>query len=173
MWQQHFNKGDTVEVLTRNDENPLSRISRGSCKLAKMPDGNRFKSTTYCYYAATVLKSPSKKENTVYVEYHTVLVSDGRDGSSRQVREHVDGSRVRPLPPPDIDMRFGLGEDVDAFCGNGWKVGSVSGVLMNSKYLVVFGDGEEQAEFEGCDLRIHRDWKDGFWTPPLGEMVTL
>lgn len=153
MWQQHFNKGDTVEVLTKsNDE------------------------ATYCYHAATILRSPAKKrkkKNTLYVEYQTIKVPD-EDGSSRPLREHVDASRVRPPPQTaaETGRGFGLCENVDAFDGNRWKVGSVVGILMNSKYLVVFGDKEEQVEFEGCDLRIHRDWNDGFWTPPLEEMVS-
>lgn len=152
---QHFTKGDTVEVLTKTN------------------DG-----ATYCYRTATLLRSPAKKKkkknkNTLYVQYHTIKVPEDADGSSGLLRQHVDGSRVRPAPPPEGGRSFGLCENVDAFDGNGWRVGSVVGILMNSKYLVVFGDEEEQFEFGGSNLRVHRDWNDGFWTPPLEESVSI
>ncbi|TXG65460.1 hypothetical protein EZV62_006735 [Acer yangbiense] len=43
------------------------------------------------------------------------------------------------------------------------KVGVISKVLSNSRYIVYFRESYEEVEFEHSDLRIHQDWIDGKW----------
>ncbi|KAK9288008.1 hypothetical protein L1049_016453 [Liquidambar formosana] len=136
----HFNKGDEVEVTTE--------------------DGR----TNATWYPATVLRSPAKNKDQIYVEYKT-LTSDSN--GSKPLREHINVTNVRPVPPPELHRFFKVGENVDAFYEKGWRRGTVADILENSRYLVkVDGMGEEIA-IEQCHSRLHREWDDGSWVPPL------
>ncbi|XP_022760730.1 DUF724 domain-containing protein 7 isoform X2 [Durio zibethinus] len=104
------------------------------------------------------------QKNMVFVEYQAVY-----EGPKR-VKGYVDLSHVRPSPSPELSRCFKAGDSVDAYWENGWRKGVVRDILENSKYVVGFhGNGakEEETEIEQCNLRLHREWDDGCWVPPL------
>ncbi|TXG65459.1 hypothetical protein EZV62_006734 [Acer yangbiense] len=43
------------------------------------------------------------------------------------------------------------------------KVGVISKVLSNSRYIVYFRESYEEVEFEHSNSRLHQDWIDGKW----------
>ncbi|XVF62403.1 hypothetical protein PTKIN_Ptkin09bG0004800 [Pterospermum kingtungense] len=136
----------------------LGQLSKGDQVEVKRPNGAN--------YAATVLRLPSTmQKNMVFVEYQAVY-----EGSAR-VKGYVDVSNVRPLPPLELNRCFKIGDSVDAYRENGWREGVVREILENSKYIVGFGEKEEESEVEQCNLRLHREWDDGSWVPPLTELT--
>ncbi|KAL6193602.1 hypothetical protein ACLB2K_034686 [Fragaria x ananassa] len=142
MSQTRFHKGDQVEVTTS--------VHGGS---------------TGPYYPATVLRPVIKDKSHIFVEYQT-QTAPGR--APKPLKEIVLLTNVRPTPPRELHRPFKVGDDVDAFRAKGWYRGTVRDILENSKYLVVV-DGQADQEFE-CDhfdLRVHREWDDGSWVPPL------
>ncbi|KAL3508206.1 hypothetical protein ACH5RR_033588 [Cinchona calisaya] len=156
---QHFEKGDTVEVLKReNDAN----------------DG------VSVWFPATVLRSSSTanqhRKNQIYVEFDTLTTPTPVDRDDNIVnkipplREYVDLADVRPAPPQELHRFFKVGETAEAFKNKGWRKGKVLNILENSKYAVSFsgnGDDDEAEEVEQWGLRVFRDWDDGSWVPPL------
>ncbi|KAK6265234.1 hypothetical protein QUC31_016071 [Theobroma cacao] len=137
------------------------QISKGDRVEVKRPNG--------AYYAATVLRFPSvTRKNTVFVEYE--VINEG----TKHVKEYVDLSNLRPLPPCEPNRCFVPGDSVDAHWENGWRKGVVKDILENSKYVVGFdgnGEKEEESEIEQCNLRLHREWDDGSWVPPFTELT--
>ncbi|XVF38921.1 hypothetical protein REPUB_Repub20aG0144100 [Reevesia pubescens] len=136
------------------------QLSKGDEVEVKRPNGS--------YYTATVLRPPViMHKNMVFVEYQAVY-----EGPKR-VKGYVDLSHVRPLPPRELNRYFKPGDSVDAYWENGWRKGVVKDILENSKYVVGFdGNGEkkeeeQENEIEQCNLRLHREWDDGSWVPPL------
>ncbi|XP_019174196.1 PREDICTED: uncharacterized protein LOC109169756 isoform X2 [Ipomoea nil] len=144
--EAQFNKGDRVEVLMR-DNFPI-------------------------WFPAAVLR-PSVRKNQragqIYVEFET-LCSD--DDPMKRRKEYVHLSAVRPAPPGEPCCYFRVGESADVFYENrGWRRGTVDEILENSMYMVALGDEDavESVKVEQWQLRVHRDWKDGCWVPPLEE----
>lgn len=138
------------------------QLSKGDQVEVKRPNG--------AYYVATVLRPPCAMQKTmVFVEYHAVV-----EGFNC-VKGYVDVSHVRPFPPRELNRYFKVGDVVDAYWENGWRKGVVSEILENSKYVVGFERNglkeEEISEVEQCNLRLHREWDDGSWVPPLTELV--
>lgn len=119
------------------------------------------------WYTATVLRSLSRKSNKIFLEYHNLMAKDGKD--SKPLREFVDAILVRPRPPRELNRRFKLSEEVDAFHNDGWWEGIVTAVLDDSMYSVFFRCSREQIDFHQCALRLHREWVHGDWVPPLEE----
>lgn len=75
---------------------------------------------------------------------------------------------VRPVPPVELNMLFMIGNVVDAFFDNeGWRKGEIKDILENSRYEIVFDEGELVKEFDQWNVRVHRVWDDGCWNPPL------
>ncbi|XP_061991990.1 protein AGENET DOMAIN (AGD)-CONTAINING P1 isoform X1 [Rosa rugosa] len=148
MSETHFNQGDQVEVTTS--------VHGGS---------------TGPYYPATVLRPVIKDKARILVQYQT-LTAHG--GGPKPLREIVEVGNVRPMPPRELHRPFKVGDDVDAFREKGWYRGTVREILENSKYLVVL-DGKADLEFERdhFDLRVHREWDDGSWVPPLPQELEL
>eukprot|EP00268_Persea_americana_P035176 TRINITY_DN3473_c0_g2_i1.p1 TRINITY_DN3473_c0_g2~~TRINITY_DN3473_c0_g2_i1.p1 ORF type:complete len:325 (+),score=51.65 TRINITY_DN3473_c0_g2_i1:150-1124(+) len=112
------------------------------------------------WYAATIIRS-MQKNGRISVEFQTLFSGDDR---SKPLKEIVDLSHVRPLPPPDdFDLAFESGDEVDAFCNVGWKPGKISGVLENSSFLVISSNTHLAKAFGRSELRVHRDWIGGRW----------
>lgn len=113
------------------------------------------------WYAATVTRS-LPKIGRVSVEFEALFSGDGR--SKKPLKETVDFSNVRPLPPPDdSDRAFESGDEVEALRNDGWRRGTVSGVLENSRFLVILSNAKEAKAFGRSELRVHRDWIGGRW----------
>nr|GME06246.1 duf724 domain-containing protein 3 [Ipomoea batatas] len=147
--EPQFNKGDRVEVLKR-DNFPI-------------------------WFPAAVLRHSVRKKQRagqIYVAFETLCSVD--DPMKRR-KEYVHLSAVRPAPPAAQPCYFRVGESADVFYENrGWRRGTVDEILENSMYMVGLGDedGEkavESVKLEQWQLRVHRDWKDGCWVPPLEE----
>ncbi|XP_019188148.1 PREDICTED: DUF724 domain-containing protein 6 [Ipomoea nil] len=110
--------------------------------------------------------SSSKKENRVQVvvEYATLMADDD---DKQPLQETVDIVQIRPRQPRERRRRFNLSEEVDAYCNDGWWEGIVMRVLDGRKYSVFFRASKEQLDFAESALRLHREWADGDWVPPL------
>ncbi|KAK1584591.1 hypothetical protein Q3G72_034220 [Acer saccharum] len=52
------------------------------------------------------------------------------------------------------------------------KVGVISKVLSNSRYIVYFRESYEEVEFEHSDLRLQQDWIDGKWIAASRDLGT-
>lgn len=116
------------------------------------------------WYVATVVGSPSRSPSKKYrllIEYETLFQDD--DGS-KPLREIVDMSHVRPVPPMSkSNQSFELNEVVDAFYRDGWWAGVITKVHEESRYSVFFENPPEETEFDSSDLRPHNEWVDGNW----------
>jgi len=65
-----------------------------------------------------------------------------------------------------------VNEKVDVYCDNGSHKGTVKDILENSRYAVGFdGECSEGIVSEQCNLRLHREWDEGSWIPPLLDQV--
>ncbi|KAF6136545.1 hypothetical protein GIB67_016001, partial [Kingdonia uniflora] len=83
------------------------------------------------YYKVTVINRVRKHE--YYVKYKTLFTKDEKG----LLKEVVDASEVRPIPPKIEVSRFKL-LDIVAFDNDGWWVGKITGYGME-KYAVYFG----------------------------------
>ncbi|KAK9281144.1 hypothetical protein L1049_004038 [Liquidambar formosana] len=143
-------------------------FSKGS-QVEVSSDEDGFKGS---WFIATILEPPpnsksgSKKKkhhrDAFFVEYKSLFADD--EGSQR-LREHVQASFIRPLPPEieTDDGSFELNDVVDAFYRDGWWTGVVTGVVGNSRFRVFFQNPPEEGEFVRKDLRMHQEWVDGKW----------
>nr|GMD43805.1 DUF724 domain-containing protein 3 [Ipomoea batatas] len=113
-----------------------------------------------------VKKNASKKEHRVQVvvEYATLMADDG---DTQPLQETVDIVQVRPRPPRERRRTFNFNEEVDAYCNDGWWEGIVMKVLEGRKYSIFFRASKEQLDFAESQLRLHREWVNGDWVPPL------
>ncbi|CAK9145242.1 unnamed protein product [Ilex paraguariensis] len=120
------------------------------------------------WYSATVLRTVSKKNKKIFLEFHNLMADDK---GTKPLREFIDIILVRPVPPREPKRSFKLSEEVDAFHNDGWWEGVVTHVLEGSstRYSVFFRSSREQIEFQDSDLRLHREWVHGNWVPPFQE----
>ncbi|XP_057963563.1 protein AGENET DOMAIN (AGD)-CONTAINING P1-like [Malania oleifera] len=120
------------------------------------------------WYTAKVLRGVSRKNRKVLVQYHTLVATNDK---KKPLREFVNAVLVRPLPPCEPPgRRFCFSDEVDAFYNDGWWEGVVTAVLPGGdRYSVFFRHSREQIDFNGKDLRLHREWVYGDWVPPLEE----
>lgn len=127
------------------------------------------------WYVATILESPpksaSKKRARALVEYQDLLV-DEEVGSS-PLREVVETSFLRPLPPPDASPKFCVGDVVDAFYRDGWWTGVITRFSEDSKCTVTFQNPPDEIEFHLSDLRVHKEWVDGNWIRPENKVSSF
>lgn len=123
------------------------------------------------WYSGTVIRQDKKK---VLVEYETLMADEA---GRKRLREALDWVQLRPPPPPEPRRRrsFRFSEEVDAYFNDGWWEGVVTEVLAGGgRYSVFFRGTREQMEFGAAELRVHREWKDGKWVPPLeGDEVRM
>ncbi|XP_009779475.1 protein AGENET DOMAIN (AGD)-CONTAINING P1 [Nicotiana tabacum] len=129
------------------------------------------------WYEGTVIRPISKKlrrnddeddkKLRVLVEYKT-LMADKK--GTRRLKETLSLVQLRPRPPPERRRIFNVSEEVDAYHNEGWWEGVVMEVLGDSggrKYSVFFRGTRDQLDFDESQLRTHREWANGKWTPPL------
>ncbi|KAF4379297.1 hypothetical protein F8388_013515 [Cannabis sativa] len=123
------------------------------------------------YFPATVIRSPVKMKANVtilYVEYgspHPV---------ENPLREIVNADNVRPLLRAE-EVVFEAGDDVEFFFRNRWFRGVV--VSMNEerlRYTVRLHDSTRSITIVCLhrNLRLHREWDNGAWNPPLPQERT-
>ncbi|KAK2990187.1 hypothetical protein RJ640_014639 [Escallonia rubra] len=137
-----------------------THLHKGATVEATLPQNDAASSS---FYPATVLHSPSN--DTVQLKFETL---NSTKNPKKRLKDHVHVASVRPdPPPPELHRFFVVGEAVDGFLSNGWRKGKVVDILENSKYLVSFDGENENEEVEQYSLRLHRDWVDGSWVPPL------
>lgn len=58
---------------------------------------------------------------------------------------------------------------MDAFHNDGWWEGAITKELENGNFHVYFKTSKEQLEFREDESRLHREWLNGSWVPPLEE----
>lgn len=129
------------------------------------------------WYEGTVIRPISKKlrrnddeddkKLRVLVEYKT-LMADKK--GTRRLKETLSLVQLRPRPPRERRRRFNVSEEVDAYHNEGWWEGVVMEVLGGSggrRYSVFFRGTRDQLDFDESQLRTHREWANGKWTPPL------
>lgn len=114
------------------------------------------------WYTATVLRTVSKKNNKMFVEFHTLMCDDD---DTKPLRQFVNFILARPIPPRESARSFGLSEEVDAFHCDGWWEGIVTEVVDDSTYSLFFRSSREQIQFPQSQLRLHREWFHGQWVP--------
>ncbi|KAJ8572780.1 hypothetical protein K7X08_009291 [Anisodus acutangulus] len=108
----------------------------------------------------------SKNKLRVLVEYKT-LMADKK--GKKPLKETMSLVQLRPRPPPERRRRFKVSEEVDANYNDGWWEGVVMEVLDGGRYSVFFRGTRDQLEFDESQIRIHREWANGEWTPPFDE----
>ncbi|KAL1827292.1 hypothetical protein ACET3Z_005704 [Daucus carota] len=121
---------------------------------------------TGAWYLAKIIDPfPKKRPNQFYVQYETLL----DENSAKPLKEFVNCSLVRPIPPQEIQkiQSFQLDDAVDAFYKDGWWTGVITNVFEgNSRFEVTFSNPPDLIVFPAGDLRLHRDWINGKWTRP-------
>ncbi|XP_059648410.1 protein AGENET DOMAIN (AGD)-CONTAINING P1 [Cornus florida] len=121
------------------------------------------------WYTGTVIRpASSKTKNKILVEYKTLMADEK---GSKPLRESVDVVQLRPIPPRESSRSFEFSAEVDACYNDGWWEGVITEVLANKRYSVFFRGTREQIEFGQSELRLHREWVNGKWVPPLEEEV--
>ncbi|EYU38408.1 hypothetical protein ABFS82_14G084400 [Erythranthe guttata] len=141
---QYFKKGADVEISS--DEEGF----RGSL------------------YAGTVIRPPgnlTSRSAKVMVEYKTLMEDKA---GKRRLREEVELVQLRPPPPEENRPSFKFSDEVDAYYNDGWWEGIITQVVgEDNKYSVFFRGSREQITFKASNLRLHREWANGMWVPPL------
>lgn len=122
------------------------------------------------WFVGTVVRrcAAKKNQNKFLVEYKTIMADEK---GSKPLREMLDVQQLRPPAPRESDRKFKFGEEVDAYHNDGWWEGSITEELPNGRFAVYFRASKEQIEFGKEDLRLHREWNNGKWEPPLEEQV--
>uniref|UniRef100_A0A3N7FYJ9 Agenet domain-containing protein n=1 Tax=Populus trichocarpa TaxID=3694 RepID=A0A3N7FYJ9_POPTR len=114
------------------------------------------------FYIGTVVKATRTPEFTVRYEK---LFED--EEGTKPLQETVNEFQIRPIAPREKKREFKFSEEVDAFHNDGWWEGVITEVNENGKFAVFFRSTKEQIEFVEEDLRLHREWVNGEWKPPL------
>ncbi|XVF05927.1 hypothetical protein REPUB_Repub06bG0004000 [Reevesia pubescens] len=119
------------------------------------------------WFTASVIKRASSKNPTYFVVQYTHLFED--EAGTKPLKETIHVADIRPLAPREGGRKFKFGEEVDAFHNDGWWEGVITKELDNGKFHVYFKRSKEQLEFGEDQLRLHREWLNDSWTPPLEE----
>lgn len=146
--QQYLTKGTTVEVTS---------------------DEEGFKGVWFDATILSVSSSASKKKK-VLVEYRSILADEN---GSNPLREFVNASFVRPVPPLEIVESFQLYDVVDASYKDGWWTGVITRVLDDSRYQVTFSNPPDVLEFGISELRLHKQWVKGNWVIPGKQVLSF
>ncbi|KAL3348284.1 hypothetical protein AABB24_021777 [Solanum stoloniferum] len=136
--QEYLTKGSTVEVTS---------------------DEEGFKGV---WFDGTILNYGSNKKK-VLVEYRSILADEI---GSKPLRELVNVSFVRPVPPLEIVESFELHDIVDASYKDGWWTGVITKVIDDFRYQVTFSNPPDVLEFGVSELRLHKQWVKGNWVLP-------
>lgn len=146
--QQYLTKGSTVEVTS---------------------DEEGFKGVWFDGTILGVHYSASKKKK-VLVEYRSILADEN---GSKPLRELVNVSFVRPVPPLELVESFDLHDVVDASYKDGWWTGVITRVLDDSRYQVTFSNPPDVLEFGVSELRLHKQWVKGNWVLPGKQVLSF
>lgn len=157
-----------------NESNLLNTYFTNGAEIEISSDEEGFRGA---WYAGTVIRPIPKKQRSnnkeesskslrVLVEYKT-LMADKK--GKRPLKETLSLIQLRPRPPPERPRRLNVSEEVDAYYNDGWWEGVVMEVLGDGRYSVFFRGTRDQLEFEESQIRIHREWANGEWTPPFVE----
>lgn len=119
------------------------------------------------WFTASILKRVSSRNPIKFLVQYTHLFED--DAGTKPLKETINAVDIRPLAPREKARKFKFGEEVDAFQNDGWWEGVITKDLENGKFHVYFKRSKEQLEFGEDQLRLHREWINGSWTPPLEE----
>lgn len=141
--QQHLTKGSTVEVTS---------------------DEEGFKGV---WFGGTVLRLC---KNKVLVEYKSIVANEN---GSDPLRELVNVSFVRPVPPVELIEGYELEDVVDANYKDGWWTGVVTRVLEDNRYQVTFSNPPDVLEFGVSELRLHKQWVKGNWVLPGKQVLSF
>lgn len=140
----HFKSGTRVEISSDDDG------FRGS------------------WYEGTVIRRASSKNPNKYLVQYEKLFND--ESGKKPLRETLDFVQLRPVAPREKQRKFKFGEEVDAYHNDGWWEGSITSEREDGKFAVFFRGTREQIVFGEEALRLHREWVDGEWEPPLEEV---
>ncbi|MBA0702079.1 hypothetical protein Goari_022749 [Gossypium aridum] len=91
------------------------------------------------------------------------------EAGAKALRETFHAFDIGPPAPRETTRKFKFGEEVDAFHNDGWWEGEITKELENGNFHVYFKRSKEQLEFREDKLRLHREWLNGSWVPPLEE----
>lgn len=114
-----------------------------------------------CWFTAKVIKRIG--QDKYLVEYRDLREEDGIE----PLKEEADFIHVRPPPPREEYVDFAVGDKVDAFYNDGWWVGVVNDGMKDGTVGVFFKRTKEKMRFGRQGLRLHKDWVNGTWLPPL------
>ncbi|TYG87373.1 hypothetical protein ES288_A13G209300v1 [Gossypium darwinii] len=117
------------------------------------------------WYTGVIIKRPSSKKPSKFLVQYTHLFED--EAGTTPLRETIDAVDIRPLAPRESTRKFKFSEEVDAYYNDGWWEGVITKELENGNFHVYFKRSKEQLEFGEEQLRLHREWINGSWTPPL------
>ncbi|CAM8921000.1 unnamed protein product [Rhodiola kirilowii] len=113
------------------------------------------------WFSATVLKVLSNGK--FFIEYKNLKTDDDKEF----YREEMDVVQIRPVPPREAKVEFKKNDFVDAYYNDGWWEGVIVNMLEGRRFKVYFRATKELIEFGEEKLRIHREWVNGDWNPPL------
>ncbi|KAG4907300.1 hypothetical protein JHK82_055961 [Glycine max] len=114
------------------------------------------------WFTGTVIRRLASER--FLVEYDNLLADDK---TTKKLREVLGLRHLRPLPPTETDREFKFGDEVDAFHNDGWWEGHITQELENERFAVYFRVSKEQLVFSKEQLRLHREWLNHDWVPPL------
>ncbi|XP_048325536.2 DUF724 domain-containing protein 7 isoform X3 [Ziziphus jujuba] len=114
-----------------------------------------------------IVWSPAIFLGEVCPSYFLVQTKNSKIGEDGLHKITVELHQIRPHPP-QVEVKFGLFEKVDAFDGLCWWVGVIAKVLIDGRYTVTSMRAKEVKEYDGSELRPHLEWVDGRWdTKPM------
>ncbi|XVF31490.1 hypothetical protein REPUB_Repub16aG0150300 [Reevesia pubescens] len=121
----------------------------------------------FSWFTGSILKRVSSRNPNKFVVQYNNLFQDKAE--TKLLTENVNAVDIRPLPPRERARKFKVAEEVDAFYNDGWWEGLITDELENGKFLFYCKTSKEQLEFGEDQLRLHREWLNGSWMPPLEE----
>ncbi|KAK7278032.1 hypothetical protein RJT34_23054 [Clitoria ternatea] len=116
------------------------------------------------WYSGTIIRRLANER--LLVEYDNLMAEEN---GSKRLREILGLRHLRPLPPPDTLRDFKFGDEVDAFHNDGWWEGHITEAHENDTFAVYFRASREQLVFPKDQLRLHREWLNHNWDPPIQE----
>ena len=95
-----------------------------------------------------------------YIVRYRLLMDHG----GKQVVEKVQGKDVRPLPPSVKGKSWAVGDIVEVFDIQCWRVGKVAKLFKNNnRFVIKFFGSIQLKEFHASSLRIRQAWHGNKW----------
>ncbi|KAK7392100.1 hypothetical protein VNO78_20527 [Psophocarpus tetragonolobus] len=114
------------------------------------------------WFSGTIIRCLASER--FLVEYDNLMADEK---SSKRLREILALRHLRPILPPETGRVFKFGDEVDAYHHDGWWEGHITQELANDTFAVYFRASKEQLVFPKEQLRLHREWFNHNWVPPL------